>query len=440
MTTKERQKKMKKKISKFLRAGAAVLMAGALCGCSVKFGTRKEPKLDKVVAWAEGGENADEMKVTYGEFRKQYMFVLVNSEIEDDTEASIADVCKQQRSVIINSIISMKIYAQMAKDMGIYELTEEEQKKADEAHEQTVESFIKQLGERVEQELEESRADSETSEETDTPGMTDEEKYEAGTERLNEILEKAGMDLEDMRQWEMDEIIVEKVRDAIYNSVDRTEAEKQFEDMKKEAQDYYNNDISKYNQVKYAQVWLPEGSRLIKHVLLEFDEETLTEINGLREEGKDDDADKLRSEKAEALKSKREEVEKKLEDGEKIDDLINEYSDDKSGSAQYPDGYTVIPKGTAYVKEFQEAAFVPEKIGDKTVCVSDYGVHIMVYVGDAKVSADDVDYTTDKLYKTLGEDELYKQYAEQCDIYAFEIDYDALRLDKPEEESSAVSE
>lgn len=439
---------MNSKASKIFRAGAALFLAGALCGCSMKFGTRTEPKLDKVVAYATGGEDIDDLNITYEEFRKEYKFILANSGIDDDTKESIAAACKQQRSTIINTLIVQKIYARLAKEMGVSELTNEEQQEIDEEHEKTVESFIKQLGERAEQELEESQAsggsDGETSEEetseTSAPSMTDEEKREAGSKKLDEILEKAGMDREDMREWEVTAKIVEKVQNAIYNSVDRADAEKKLKDLQSEGEEYYNSEISKYEQGGYSQVWLPDGSRLIKHVLLAFDSDTQTQIRSLRSEEKDDEADKLRTEKAEELKSKQEEVEKKLDDGENIDDLINDYSADKAGSANYPNGYTVIPNGTTYMEEFQKASFVPKKIGERTICVTDYGVHIMVYAGDAKVSDEDLKYAVDTLYANMGSEELDKIFTERVEEYAFEIDYDALRLDKPAEESSAVSE
>ncbi len=439
---------MNSKASKIFRAGAALFLAGALCGCSMKFGTRTEPKLDKVVAYATGGEDIDDLNITYEEFRKEYKFILANSGIDDDTKESIAAACKQQRNTIINTLIVQKIYARLAKEMGVSELTDEEQQEIDEEHEKTVESFIKQLGERAEQELEESQAsggsDGETSEEetseTSAPSMTDEEKREAGSKKLDEILEKAGMDREDMREWEVTAKIVEKVQNAIYNSVDRADAEKKLKDLQSEGEEYYNSEISKYEQGGYSQVWLPDGSRLIKHVLLAFDSDTQTQIRSLRSEEKDDEADKLRTEKAEELKSKQEEVEKKLDDGENIDDLINDYSADKAGSANYPNGYTVIPNGTTYMEEFQKASFVPKKIGERTICVTDYGVHIMVYAGDAKVSDEDLKYAVDTLYANMGSEELDKIFTERVEEYAFEIDYDALRLDKPAEESSAVSE
>lgn len=439
---------MNSKASKIFRAGAALFLAGALCGCSMKFGTRTEPKLDKVVAYATGGEDIDDLNITYEEFRKEYKFILANSGIDDDTKESIAAACKQQRSTIINTLIVQKIYARLAKEMGVSELTDEEQQEIDEEHKKTVESFIKQLGERAEQELEESQAsggsDGETSKEetseTSAPSMTDEEKREAGSKKLDEILEKAGMDREDMREWEVTAKIVEKVQNAIYNSVDRADAEKKLKDLQIEGEEYYNSEISKYEQGGYSQVWLPDGSRLIKHVLLAFDSDTQTQIRSLRSEEKDDEADKLRTEKAEELKSKQEEVEKKLDDGENIDDLINDYSADKAGSANYPNGYTVIPNGTTYMEEFQKASFVPKKIGERTICVTDYGVHIMVYAGDAKVSDEDLKYAVDTLYANMGSEELDKIFTERVEEYAFEIDYDALRLDKPAEESSAVSE
>ena len=267
--------------------------------------------------------------------------------------------------------------------------------------------------------------------------MTDEEKEEIGNQKLDEMLEKCGMTRDDLRWWAQSSKITEKLQADVGNVVERSTAEEEFKNVQAEAERLYKEDMTKYTQGGYDQIWLPENSRLIKHVLIAFDDEVSKEIYTLRLEGSDDEADKKRAEAAEKLRSKQEEVEKKLDDGSKIDDLIKEYSADASGSAAYSDGYTVIPNGTTYMEEFQEAAFVPEKIGDRTTCVTDYGVHIMVYAGDAEISDESIKAFTDYLHEQLKLKEFTDKMSEWAEEYAFEIDYETLKLDDPAKDESS---
>lgn len=446
---------MKKKgIGKILCAGTAVLLAGALCGCSVKFGTNKpftigdgkEPRLDLAVAYPTAEGASEDMDITYEMFRKEYAYFLVNKGITNDTDETAADSCKQQRSSIINYLINERIIVSKAKEFGVYELTEEEQAEVEKDFEDNIAKYVKIFGDQAEMELisknsggtvQSGAEESETSE----PSMTDEEKEEIGNKKLDEMLDKCGMTRDDLRWWSQSSKITEKLRNKLGEAVTMEDAEEALKGVQEEAQRLYKEDMNAYTSGSYDQIWLPDGSRLIKHVLLGFDDDVRQEIYGLRLDGKDADADKKRTEAAGALKSKQEEVEKKLDDGTKIEELIKEYSADKDGSEAYPDGYTVIPNGTTYMEEFQKAAFVPEKIGDRTTCVTDYGVHIMVYAGDAKLSEATVKSFTEYLLTQLRSKEFSDKMSEWFEEYSYEIDYDALRLDDPSaEESSDVSD
>lgn len=447
---------MKKKgIGKILCASTAVLLAGALCGCSVKFGTNKpftigegkEPRLDLAVAYPTAEGAPEDMDITYEMFRKEYAYFLVNKGITNDTDETAAASCKEQRGAIINYLINEKIILSKAKEMGLYELTEEEQAEAEKDYDEKIAQYVGIFGDQAELELISKNPGGGTAQsgaegsETSEPSMTEEEKEEIGNKKLDEMLDKCGMTRDDLLRWSQSSKITEKLQEKLGEAVTMEDAEREFKGVQEIAQQLYKEDMSSYTSGSYDQIWLPDGSRLIKHVLLGFDDDVRQEIYNLRLDGKDEDADKKRAEAAEALKSKQEEVEKKLDDGTKIEDLIKEYSADKGGSEAYPDGYTVIPNGTSYMEEFQKAAFVPEKIGDRTTCVTDYGVHIMVYAGDAKLSEEIVRSFTEYLLTQLRSKEFSDRMREWTEEYAYEIDYDALRLDDPSaEESSAVSD
>lgn len=412
----------KRKLKTIINIGTALLMAGVLSGCSVHFGTRKEPKLSAVIAHPTNG--AEGMDVTYEMFKREYKYFLLNEGINDDTEESVAAYCESQRESLLYYLVNQQIIVSHAKEMGLYDLTEEEQKEVDEGFDKQLAAQIQYYGDLAEQEMKSKEGNENFS-------MTAQAKEEAGNKRLDEILKECGLTRDDMHWWVQFGKITEKLQKTLEDAVTYDRAEEEFRNAAKYAEETYNSNIEMYTMLGYDQVWLPEGSRLIKHILIGFDEETQNEIKSLRSGGSDAEADKKRAEAAEKLKEKQEEIEKKLDDGASIDDLIKEYSADAEGSAAYPDGYTVIPNGQTYMAEFQKAAFVPAKIGDRTTCVTDYGVHIMLYASDAKLSDEHIKATIDRAFEEMKEGAFANKMNEWAFELDYEIDYDAVRLKDP---------
>lgn len=441
---------MKTVLKRILAAGVTAAITVTACGCSIKTGTHKKPKPDSIVAQPTAGGADDTMSIKYEDFEREYNYYLVNSNIEDDTLETVTDKCKEQRNSIITYLINERIILQKAKEMSIYDLTEEEQAAVDKDFDEKMRQQIQYYGILAEMEMnqtESGSSDSNTSNQSNQSGdstqsdvtLTDEEKEKLGEEKLDEMLKKCGMTRDDIKQWAVSSKITEKVRDKIAESVTYASAEEEYKKVIEQAKQLYETNIDVFQSYGYNEIWLPENSRMIKHVLIGFDSETQQKIRSLRNESKTEEADKLREESAAALKDKVDEVEKKLNEGANIDDLIKEYSADASGSQANPNGYTVIPNGTTFMEEFQQAAFVPEKIGDRTTCVTDYGVHIMLYAADAKVPDETVKTNTEYLLEQLKSKAFSDKMSEWKAEYAFEIDYEALRLDIPEESSAADS-
>ena len=109
------------------------------------------------------------------------------------------------------------------------------------------------------------------------------------------------------------------------------------------------------------------------------------------------------------------------------------------GNLMYPNGYLIIPNGTEYVEEFQEAAFVPEKAGEITQCVTDYGIHIMMYIGEAKISESDRQAVVDSIFSSQLQEEFVNKTNEWIKEYGFydNMDYDVLKIDKPVDEQTS---
>lgn len=425
----------KKQLTKIIKAGAAVLLAGALCGCSVKFGTKKQPKSDKVVAHATAGDNIEDMKITYERFRKEYWYVLVNSDIHDDTnlDEALDAQCKEQRSKSVQYLINEQVIMTKAKELGVFELTAEEQAEVDKDYEEMIATAIAKEGDAAVTELTLAAIEEANSNSTEIslPELSDEEKKALGKERFEKILEECGMTYDDLKWWAQTSRIADKVYEAVATDIPQADVDAGYEALLEQAKTMYKEYNAYYFQMGYGDVWLPEGTRMVKHVLLGFDEETQKEIQALRKDYKNTDAKKLREEAAAALEEKVEEVLQKLDNGAKLDDVITEYTADKEGWEANPDGYVVTPDDTRWVTEFKEGALAIENIGERTVVATDYGVHIIVYTENAKITADSVEKVKN-LLKTNLQNEKYSELVESWIAeYAYEIDYATLRIDDP---------
>ncbi|MCH5208167.1 MAG: hypothetical protein J1F04_04735 [Oscillospiraceae bacterium] len=403
------------KLKKILSAVCALTFAAVLAGCSVDFGTNAEVSPETVVAKPTRFCFTGELDITYEEFSKEYMFYLKSYGITE--EPSTEEMCKELRNNIINNQIYDKVMLLKAKEYGCDVLTDKEKQEIQEEFEAEIELQIKDLGESADY--------SDLPEGTE---ITDEMKLERGKQEFESILEACNMTRDNIYKWIESYRISQKLLEKIKEDIDPQEAEDILNEYIDEIKAIYETDPAAYEQGDYYVFWIPEGSRRIKHVLLGFDDETMSAIREYRENGDDEAADALRKEKTAEFAEKQAEVEKALDDGADWNEILLNYSSDAAGSSLYPDGYLVVPNGTAYVAEFQEASFIPEEIGERITCVSDYGLHIMIYASDAKVTEKERNDIIDYLKYNLAQNEFSERMNTWIDEYAFDIDNEALRL------------
>lgn len=397
-----------------------------MSGCSIKFGTNPKTDPKHIVAKPTRLCFTGELDITYEEFNKEYMFYLKSSGITEDS--SNAELCKSIRETVIENQIYSKVLLLKAKELGCDVLTEEEEKTTREEFDAAVQNQIKALGD-----------EADFSDLPEGTEITDEMRIERGEKEFDDILKSCKLTREELYVWLMINTIGDKMLAKYKSDVDSATAEETLNSYIEQIKDIYETDVSLYEQGEYYEFWVPEGSRRIKHVLLGFDDDTVMAIQTYRQSGDDEAADALRAEKAAELKDKQAEVEQAIDNGTDWDDILLKYSSDATGSSLYPDGYLVVPNGTAYVKEFQEAAFVPENVGDRTVCVSDYGVHIMIYASSAEITEERRSLIIDTLKTNIAQYNLSEDMDKWVEEYAFETDKKALKLEDEEESESSAS-
>ncbi len=366
--------------------------------------------LDTVVASVEGHED---MNVTFGDFLKEYKYRLAGYQITDDTNEMYASSLQSEREYIVNYLINEKIMYKKFEELG-FSLTDEDNARIDADTEAGVESIKEALRQRISatELLEESELDKRVEEE------------------YNKILADCGLTAEDIRNWQKAIAVQSKLTEYVNSEYvyDPTDTEEQIAALIKQAQDSYTSDPASYQPDAMASLWVPEGSRTIKQILVKFDDEAIEEITALRSEGKDADADALRTAKLEEMSDKINEVQGYVDEGQDFAELMSKYSNDGDTTMSY----IICPETELYMEGFAETSFGIAEIGGTAVCITDYGWHLIKYIEEAVVTQDELQDYKESLHKYMEEQYISQNYGtaikEWRAAYSFTIDRDTLLL------------
>ena len=209
----------------------------------------------------------------------------------------------------------------------------------------------------------------------------------------------------------------------------------------------YESNIAYYEQANsYGErvMYVPEGFRRVKHILVTLSDEAQTELsdlqdqldsveNELTKEGADTAA--LNTKKAEIEKEideifavidpKTEEILSKLAAGEDFIALMEEYGEDPGMQSEpyATEGYLVHADSTQWVTEFRDAAVALEQIGDVSQPVrTSYGLHIIRYEGDVESGAVDYDSVKDELMDEVQDTLMNSYYNDLIDQWRAEAE------------------
>lgn len=422
------------KIRTIAAAVMPVIITGMLSGCSVKFGTNVKPSDSAVVASPAGDAVKDrkDLEITYGDFKKEYLYQLKAAGITDDTAEGAEEKSADIRSQVITYLINEKICYDKAAGFGIDTLSSEEMDEVEKEFDEKVAENVAYFGE---------HADYGTLEEGEV--ISDEDKEKRGNEEFDAFLAECSLTRDDLLMWQVSERVTQNLVKEVTKdiSVEQSEAEAEYTKYIDAIKQLYADDKQEYETGSYSVFWIPDGSRRIKHILVSFDDGTVTEIRNARLNGDDEGADKLRQEKAAELDEKVTEIINMLDNGADFDELLKEYSGDLEGSEANPDGYLVVPDSATFMEEFTEAAFLLENVGDYRTAVTDYGVHIVLYASDAVVTQQTKDehiaYFLDMLTTNAKNERFNELLSQWREEYAYTTDYETLRLDDPAETSES---
>lgn len=131
-------------------------------------------------------------------------------------------------------------------------------------------------------------------------------------------------------------------------------------------------------------VYMPEGYRYVKHILIAMPEDVAAQITTAQNSGDTEAVKKLREQGLPQIQAKAEEVLSKVREGLDFDGLIAQYGGDP-GMQQEPEKSTgyAVGENASFLQEFKDAALGLNKVGDTIGLVAtDKGYHIIKYVGD----------------------------------------------------------
>ena len=276
---------------------------------------------------------------------------------------------------VIESLVSDRILEAHAREMGLYELTDEDEaaieEEADQSYQAQLDYYKQQL---------------------DTSDMTDEEANGAAKAYLQEYegVTPTSVKNEIETQWWK-----RKIYDAITQdvTVDDTQVREAYDTLLREQQESFTDYPEDYESTQMngeTIVYNLPGYRAVRLLLIGFDDqETASEVQELKEQLSSDETNGSAQTRLDELYASAEEQAREaltqLQNGADFEEMIDHYGADegmKDETLRHT-GYYVAEDSPLWTSELITAAMALEKAGDISDLVRlDGGVGILQYVGD----------------------------------------------------------
>lgn len=342
-------------------------------------------------------------------------------------------------TTLANACVNTMVALQKAKELGMDQLTEEEATAVKEAAQAEFDRIIASVA---------------ASDYADLPA-------EEATQKAITFAKEKGVDVNSYIESETKTIMLDKLQaemikdvtvsdDEVQAAYDkRVEEDKAFFDLNPQVfGDYINQD---YARPYYA----PEGYRYVKHILVQFTENDLTAINQKRDalvqaagkvgQAKNDanaDVDAAQQEMDaaqaaldEAIAAARENIQARVDEvmalataeGADFDALVAQYNQDPGMPEA---GYVICEGYPSFVESFVNDGMALANIGDVSQpSYSDYGCHIIKYVGDLAAGAYEAEAGLAEMKAGMLSDAQDKVFEEKLNQWISEADV-KIELDK----------
>lgn len=344
---------------KFLRSLALALAAAiVLTGCVT---INPDRDAAQVVATVNG-EN----------ITKKQVYDYLGMTFDTATGSETAQV-KTQKENALETLIYQKVIVQTAKANGMYNFTADEQK--------TISDYVSNYTKSI---YDSSLASWQEKAKTDSTI----DPAKKAQEDVDNTLKSLGLTNDVLKKNEEDSVAFSKQQKSVTDSVtvSDTDVETAYNSLVSSQQTSYDADPSQLvadDGNGTTIVYYPNDSFIrVKHILIKFDDTTISAISDLRTAGKTDEANAKRDEALKTIVDKANDALAKAKAASgKLDELDKLTTDpgEDTGMVGRKLGYPTYKGYTGgYVTEFQQAAEKLTEIGVPTDLVaSDYGYHII---------------------------------------------------------------
>lgn len=395
-----------KKLKTMLILVLAVGMLFSAVGCSM-ITVNDERDKEQIVATVNGVEiTKEEILRDIDAYYQMYGITDDNRDTEEGRE-----LLSRAKTLLLDDYIEAEIIRQQAETMGLYPLTDEELQQA------------KDDAEAMGQSLTELHQESVKSDVEEDPSLDYDTELNA---RLEESLLQAGVSNGALEAGYVRDTIETKVKEAVTADVQVSDEEVQawYDEQvatQKEELDAAPSSLSSVESSTIS-VYIPEGLRYVKHILIAIPDEAAEEISSLRSDGDTEGADARLQEELEKIKPKAEEALTKVKAGEDFDSLIAEYGEDP-GMESNEQGYLISEDNTSFVEEFITAGMALKNVGDTSDLVaSDYGYHIIQYASEKKAGAIPLEDVKTDIYEKLMSEKIESTWEDQLSAWMSEAD------------------
>ena len=380
----------------------ALALLLAMTGCSMV--ELNEERDGQTVVAVVGGE-----EIYKKDFKETLNRTLMQSGIDpESTDSGVAEYVSYISTTTLNALVNQKIMLIKAKEMGLDTLTEEEQATVQASYDDTIAT------------LKESAEATITQQNTDNNVTMSEAEFNTAVDKeIDAAFEAMYFTRESYMDYLELYAIMDKVQDKVTEGLAPTEEQIQtaYDEKVAAAKEDYEETPKNYESafVNGSVIYyVPDGVRVVQHILIGLTDEQQKELSTLRSEDKNDEADAKRAEYLVTIKAEADEVLGKISaDHANFLDVMKENSDDTASA----DGmeFAVAPGGGYYAEDFMNAALAMKEVGEMSGLVaSDFGYHIMlctqiptsgaVPLGDVKDSISEQllsEMQTEKLTETL---------------------------------------
>lgn len=305
----------------------------------------------------------------------------------------------EYRMEIANSFASQKALQYYAVQNGYMDkLTDEDNKEIEESFEESKKHYDEEIYDKVKSDL--GYTDKDGAPEFDERAQARVEKKVA-EERKAYLISMGATSLEDYKNDLTEQKAVDYYTEHLEStvSVSDDEVKAEYDSMLLEQKNTYDSDPGAYIEGAGSDetvVYVPEGLRRVKHVLIKIDQESSDKISALEKEiaaledgeektNKQSELDILKKDAFGKIEEKANNVLNQARGGADFDSLIEKYGEDE-GTAANPEGYLMhADVNDKYETNFQFEGMALEKVGDISGLVeTTYGYHILMYASDVQ--------------------------------------------------------